>query len=91
MKGNEKDWWDSSPEEDEWVWFEEGDEEDRPKKSLKLKTYAVQFHQTDKITSVEIDGVSERDAIKQLTEEFGVEKLEGLFKIISVIEVDYDE
>ena len=28
MNGNEKDWWDSSPEEDEWVWIGGDNEED---------------------------------------------------------------
>jgi hypothetical protein len=41
--------------------------------------------------SVEVDGISERDAIQQITEEFAPEMSEGLLKIISVIEVDYDE
>ena len=86
MSGNEKDWWDSSFEEDEWVWFG-GDEEDRTKPILKLKTFAVQYKTDEGMKSVELDGISERDAIKQLTEELG----EGIFKIISVIEVDYDE
>jgi len=89
MNGNEKDWWDSS-EDDEWVWFD-GHEEDRPKPILRLKTFAVQYKTDEVMKSVEVDGISERDAIKQLTEELGAETSEGLFKIISVIEVDYDE
>ena len=89
MNGNEKDWWDSSLEDDEWVWFDGS--EDGTKSSLKIKTYAVQFKTDKGMKSVEIDGISEKDAIKQLTEELGAEMSEGSFKIISVIEVDYDE
>tara|TARA_R100001594_G_scaffold85067_1_gene119517 strand:- start:1710 stop:1976 length:267 start_codon:yes stop_codon:yes gene_type:complete len=88
MSDEKKDWWDSC-EEDEWDWFD-GTEKDRQKPLLKLKTYAVQY-KTDTMHSVEVDGISERDAIQQLTEEFGVEMSKGMFKIISVIEVDYDE
>ena len=88
MKGNERDWWDS-PEDDEWVWFG-GHEDglDQPKNLLKLKTFAVQFKTNEGMKSVEIDGISERDAIQQLTEEF---QATDPFEIISVIEVDYDE
>ena len=88
MNGNEKDWWDSS-EDDEWEWFDGSEEQ--TKSSLKFKTFAVQFKTDEGMKSVELDGISEKDAIKQLTEEFGAEMNEGLFKIISVIEVDYDE
>jgi len=88
MKGNENDWWDS-PEEDEWVWFG-GDEEDRPKSSHKLKTYAVQYR-TDQMRSIEVDGFSERDAIKQVMEEHLEQAKSKDITIISVIEVDYDE
>ena len=91
MRGNERDWWDSSSEDDEWVWF---DGEDRTKPTLKLKTFAVQYKTDKGMKSVEVDGISERDAIKQLTEEIGADVNainKESFKIISVIEVDYDE
>jgi hypothetical protein len=90
MKGNEKDWWDSSPEDDEWEWVGGGDEEDRPKSSLKLKTYAVQY-KDGTMKSVEVDGFSERDAIKQVMDEHKEEGNSNDITIISVIEVNYDE
>ena len=91
MNSNEKDWWDSSPEDDEWEWFGgDDDEEDRSKSSLKLKTYAVQY-KADTMKSVEVDGFSERDAIKQVIDEHKEEGNSNDITIISVIEVNYDE
>tara|TARA_R110001592_G_scaffold347800_1_gene641557 strand:- start:1481 stop:1753 length:273 start_codon:yes stop_codon:yes gene_type:complete len=90
MNGNEKDWWDSSPEEDEWVWIGGDNEEDSPKSSHKLKTYAVQY-KADTMKSVEVDGFSERDAIKQVMDEHKEEETSDDITIISVIEVNYDE
>jgi hypothetical protein len=89
MNGNEKDWWECTTEDDEWEWFDGSEEQAKP--SLRIKTYAVQYKTDEGMKSVELDGISERDAIKQLTEELGTEMGEGLFKIISIIEVDYDE
>ena len=89
MNGNEKDWWDSS-EDEEWEWVGGGDEEDRPKNSLKLKTYAVQY-KDGTMKSVEVDGFSERDAIKQVMDEHKEEGTSNDITVISVIEVDYDE
>ena len=90
MNGNEKDWWDSSPEEDEWEWVSGDEEEDSPKSSHKLKTYAVQYR-TDRMRSIEVDGFSEKDAIKQVMDEHKEEGLSKDIVIISVIEVNYDE
>lgn len=90
MNTDKRDWWDSC-EEDEWEWFSDQEEDtDHHRSFVKLRTYAVQY-KTDKMHSVEIDGISERDAVQQLTEELAPEISGGLFKIISVIEVDYDE
>ena len=88
MNGNEKEWWDSCGD-DEWVWFD-GHEEDLQRRSPKLKTYAVQY-KTDTMKSVEVDGFSERDAIKQVMDEHKEEGTSNDIIIISVIEVDYDE
>ena len=91
MSTDKRDWWESD-EDDEWEWFsDQEDDTDSPRSFVKLRTYAVQFKDTEKMYSVEIDGISERDAIQQITEEFAPEMSEGLLKIISVIEVDYDE
>jgi len=89
MSGKEKDWWDSSPEEDEWVWVGGDNEEDSPKRP-QLKTYAVQY-KADTMKSVEVDGFSERDAIKQVIDEHKEEGNSNDITIISVIEVNYDE
>tara|TARA_R100000008_G_C3518871_1_gene132889 strand:- start:141 stop:413 length:273 start_codon:yes stop_codon:yes gene_type:complete len=90
MNTDKRDWWETD-EDDEWEWFsDQEDDADNPRCLVKLRTYAVQFR-TDKMHSVEIDGISERDAIQQLTEEFRTEMEKESFKIISVIEVDYDE
>ena len=85
MNGNDKDWWDSS-EDDEWEWVGGGDEEDLQRRSHKLKTYAVQY-KDGTMKSVEVDGFSERDAIKQVMDEHKEEGTSNDIIVISVIEL----
>lgn len=85
MEGRNIDWYDSE-DDDEWVWFEEGEPEKR--KGGKMKSYYIQFK--DKTTrSAFVDATTEKDAINQVMEDYVEDKKN--FTVVSIIQVEDED
>jgi len=90
MKDTNKDWWDSS-HEDDWDWVNPDDYEVTEKrKGGKMKSYYIQF-KDDTTHSALIDATSEKDAITQVLEDYLEDSNTSDVSIISIIEVDDED
>ena len=90
MNDKNKEWWDSS-NDDDWDWVNPDDQEvNEKRKGGKMKSYYVQF-KDDTTHSALIDATTEGDAIAQVMEDYLEDPNTSDVDIISIIEVDDED
>ncbi len=90
MNDKNKDWWDSS-EDDDWDWVNPDEYEvNEKRKGGKMKSYYVQFKDSTTHSAL-IDATSESDAIAQVLEDYLEDPNTSDVDIISIIEVDDED
>jgi len=92
MNDKNKEWWDSSNDDDwDWDWVNPDDYEvNEKRKGGKMKSYYVQFKDSTTHSAL-IDATSESDAIAQVLEDYLEDPNTSDVDIISIIEVDDED
>ena len=90
MNDKNKEWWDSS-DDDDWDWVNPDDYEvNEKRKGGKMKSYYIQFKDSTTHSAL-IDATNESDAIAQVLEDYLEDPNTSDVDIISIIEVDDED